>query len=166
MKWFIKCIRQYVDFNGRARRKEYWFFSLFSLLLMIVAWMLDIALLNGQPPYYFSWFYLCAGLFILLPSLAVLTRRLHDVNRSGWNVVFLYLAYILWIVLLIVFGASFFVAIANGATPSDVPPAFLATIFGGAMIFFVWGIVFLVWMCTKGTPGDNKYGPDPLAEEE
>ncbi|TLX73743.1 DUF805 domain-containing protein [Labilibacter sediminis] len=84
MNWFLKALKQYADFNGRARRKEYWMFSLFSLIFGIVAMVLDniLGLTFGEIGYgaIYSLFYLA----ILIPSLAVSVRRLHDVGKSGW----------------------------------------------------------------------------------
>ncbi|WP_240414173.1 DUF805 domain-containing protein [Paenibacillus periandrae] len=78
MEWFLKAFKNYAGFQGRARRKEYWMFVLFSTIFSIVAAILDsIVNLNS----------VLAGLYslaILLPSLAVGARRLHDTGRSGW----------------------------------------------------------------------------------
>lgn len=67
----------YVTFTGRARRSEFWWFALFNFLATIVAAMIDGVLgLHLLQPIY--------GLAVLLPSLAVAVRRLHDIGRSGW----------------------------------------------------------------------------------
>ena len=76
--WFVKCIKQYVTFDGRARRKEFWFFILVSIGLGIIVQIIDRIigtepLLNGL-----------LNLALFLPSLAVGARRLHDIGRSGW----------------------------------------------------------------------------------
>ena len=76
--WVVKCLKNYVTFDGRARRKEFWFFVLVSFILGIIVQMIDAILgthqtLNGL-----------LNLALLLPSLAVGSRRLHDTNRSGW----------------------------------------------------------------------------------
>ena len=88
MNWYLKVLRQYADFSGRARRKEYWMFCLFFFIFAIVAMILDNVLgltfnLYGQSLGY-GWLYLIFGLAHFLPSLAVCVRRLHDVGRSGW----------------------------------------------------------------------------------
>ena len=67
-----QCFQKYADFNGRAKRPEYWWFALFCF---IVALMLDAAS---------SGLSILFSLGTLLPSLAVGTRRLHDSNKSGW----------------------------------------------------------------------------------
>ncbi len=77
MKWFLKCLKQYADFKGRARRTEYWMFVLFCGLAGFVAGLLD-SLLGIQV------FTYLLSLAILVPSLAVAVRRLHDIGKSGW----------------------------------------------------------------------------------
>ena len=82
---FTEAIRsvlnQYAGFTGRARRSEYWFWTLFYIILSIIASMLDRAVFNTT---YGSWFSAIVGLGLLIPSLAVAVRRLHDTSRSGW----------------------------------------------------------------------------------
>ncbi len=77
-KWFMDCVKnKYAQFNGRARRKEYWMFTLVMFLLMIVAQILDSII--GLPV-----FYLLVALGLLCPSFAAGARRLHDIGKSGW----------------------------------------------------------------------------------
>lgn len=77
MEWYLKVLRQYVDFAGRARRKEYWMFTLVSVIISLVLAILDNVLRIGILGLVYS-------LAVLLPSLAVGVRRLHDTGRSGW----------------------------------------------------------------------------------
>ena len=86
MKWWLTCIRKYVTFEGRARRKEYWMFTLFNVVFVVVTMLLDILLFGATPdnptsPRYLTTLY---GLFVFLPTLTVVVRRLHDIGRSGW----------------------------------------------------------------------------------
>jgi uncharacterized membrane protein YhaH (DUF805 family) len=84
MKWYLKVLSQYADFNGRARRKEYWMFFLFNIIFAIVAVMLDNALGLAMESIGYGPIY---GLYVLamfLPGLAVAVRRLHDIGKSGW----------------------------------------------------------------------------------
>ena len=88
MNWYLKVLKQYADFSGRARRKEYWMFTLFNLIFLIVATILDNVLgitfeVAGQSLGY-GWLYLIYCLAVLLPGLAVFVRRMHDVGKSGW----------------------------------------------------------------------------------
>ena len=88
MNWYLKVLKQYADFSGRARRKEYWMYILFNLIFMCVAMFLDSVLgtsfdLYGESIGY-GWIYLIYSLAILIPSFAVCVRRLHDIGKSGW----------------------------------------------------------------------------------
>lgn len=151
MKWFIKCIRNYVNFSGRARRREYWYFELCSFLLMIVAIVLD-RICFGDP---YKLFYALVGLFLFLPNLAVMSRRLHDVGRSAKILIWYYVLGFVWMIALVITGLA---TITGGAAAST---GFLVVLLVGALVFLAWSILFLVWFCTEGTPGENPYGPDP-----
>ena len=89
MEWYLKVMREnYANFNGRARRKEYWMFALFQFILMIVLMILDSVLglgfdIGGIPLGY-GWLYTLGALAHFIPGLAVVVRRLHDVGKSGW----------------------------------------------------------------------------------
>lgn len=84
MNWYLKVLQNYAVFSGRARRKEYWMFVLFNLIFAIVAMLLDnvLGITFGNGIFYGP-IYLVYGLAILVPSLAVLVRRLHDIDKSG-----------------------------------------------------------------------------------
>jgi uncharacterized membrane protein YhaH (DUF805 family) len=107
--------RNYVNFNGRAARSEYWFWTLFVVLVSFVTGGIDYFLfpasqigpINGL-----------AGLALFLPGLAVSVRRLHDIDRTGW-----------WLLL---------------------------------FLTLIGVILLIVWACFRGTPGPNRFGPDPL----
>lgn len=77
--WFKKCLRNYANFSGRARRKEYWYFVLIQSVLAFIATIIDYIIFSNLGLFYFV---TALGLFI--PSLAVTIRRLHDTSRSGW----------------------------------------------------------------------------------
>ncbi len=87
MNWYLKVLKQYADFNGRARRKEYWMFVLFNMLIFIVlATIMGIGAAAGSSVIATIGAILYYGyaLAILIPSLAVCVRRLHDIGKSGW----------------------------------------------------------------------------------
>jgi len=77
MNYYLAVLKNYVGFSGRARRAEYWQFVLFNIIALVVCFVIDLAI--GSPVLYYI--YLLA---VLLPSLAVGARRLHDTDRSGW----------------------------------------------------------------------------------
>ena len=84
MNWFVLALKQYAVFSGRSRRSEYWFFVLFYLLiyiaLSVVDWMLGTYSASAQVGLLSSGF----SLAMVVPSIAVAARRLHDTGRSGW----------------------------------------------------------------------------------
>jgi uncharacterized membrane protein YhaH (DUF805 family) len=77
VNWYLGVLKKYADFNGRARRKEFWMFALINFVIMIVLGIVD-SMIGIQV---LSAIY---ALGVLLPSLAVGARRLHDIGRTGW----------------------------------------------------------------------------------
>ncbi|WP_156254288.1 DUF805 domain-containing protein [Sandarakinorhabdus oryzae] len=159
VQWMLLPVQRYAQFSGRAPRAEYWWFVLFSILVGIPVGMID-AIMGIQ----------LAGpllsLGLLLPSLAVSVRRLHDLDRTGWWVLAPLLIILPTIAIAAVMGAGGAIAGLLGSGEAAGAGA------GGAMIVLGVGllaggiisIVMLIWYCSRGTAGDNRYGPDPLAE--
>ena len=103
MEYYIKVLKQYVDFKGRARRKEYWMFFLFNMIFAIVAMVLDNVLGLASPTVGYGIIYGIYAVATLLPSLAVGVRRLHDVGKSGWMVLIALIPLIgsIWLIVLL-----------------------------------------------------------------
>ena len=83
MQWYTEVLKKYAVFSGRARRKEFWMFALINIGISIVLSILD-AIIGTRTD---SGFGILSGIYslaVLLPSLAVGVRRLHDTGRSGW----------------------------------------------------------------------------------
>jgi uncharacterized membrane protein YhaH (DUF805 family) len=118
VSWYLEALKKYAEFSGRSRRMEYWYFVLFNLIVFIILELID-ALLGTfnvvQGVGLLSGIY---GLAVLIPTLAVTVRRLHDIDRTGW-----------WIFI--------------------------------NLIPLIGSIVLLVFALTPGTPGSNRFGPDP-----
>ena len=72
MNYYLKVLKQYADFNGRARRKEYWMFFLFNVIISTVLSMIA--------PILYGFYYLA----VLVPTIAVTVRRMHDAGKNGW----------------------------------------------------------------------------------
>tara|TARA_Y100001970_G_C13416978_1_gene454721 strand:+ start:83 stop:451 length:369 start_codon:yes stop_codon:yes gene_type:complete len=85
MKWYLKCLKQYADFSGRARRTEYWMFVLFNILFAVLTIFIGF-LLEYLLKFYAIGFglYFLYILAIIIPSFSVVVRRLHDTGNSGW----------------------------------------------------------------------------------
>jgi len=86
MNWYIKVLKEYANFNGRARRKEYWMFVLFNFIFCIVAMILDNIFGTTFSILPYGFVYLLYCLAVLIPGLAVAVRRLHDIGKSGWYI--------------------------------------------------------------------------------
>ena len=84
MNWYLKVMKQYADFNGRARRKEYWMFILFNMIFASVALVFDNILGFAMEGVGYGPIYVLYGLGIMIPAIAVGVRRLHDIGKSGW----------------------------------------------------------------------------------
>lgn len=84
MDWYLAVLKNYAGFSGRARRKEYWMFVLFNMIFAIVAMILDNVLGIAMEGIGYGPIYGLYLLAIIIPSLAVGVRRLHDVGKSGW----------------------------------------------------------------------------------
>jgi uncharacterized membrane protein YhaH (DUF805 family) len=132
-RYMLTPLRKYASFRGRARRAEFWWFTVFAALLETAAMLVDFSM--GRGPFTAAalaspdgaWTlaalgpaYVAVSLFLVLPSIAVAVRRLHDINRSGWY-------YLL------------------GLAPVIGP------------------VILLFWFFKRGTAGGNDYGPDPKA---
>jgi len=114
MNWYIDVLKKYAVFTGRARRTEYWMFVLFNILVILVVGFLDNRLGTG------GILGVLYSLGVLLPSLGVAIRRLHDTDRSGW-----------WLLI--------------------------------CLVPLVGCIILFIFMVLEGTPGDNRFGPNPKA---
>ena len=101
MEWYIKVLKQFSDFETRARRKEYWMFTLFSVIISSILTLID----NNLGTAVNTGTGLLSGIYsliILVPTLAVGVRRLHDVGKSGWMllVALIPLIGVIWILIL------------------------------------------------------------------
>lgn len=125
------CFARYAMFSGRSARPEFWWWVLFSFLFNIVVGGLLTAL--GA-----DWLGTISSLLLLLPSLAVGARRLHDTGRSGWWQAAVYLPGALTAL-----GGVFFAI--------------------GLVGMLVMVVLLIVWLAKPGDAGPNGYGPPPAA---
>ena len=146
--WALRPLKNYANFSGRASRAEFWWFFLFLFLLYLVVWIGMIAVVgvsaaSGSPPSLgVIGAFGIAGIFMVLfwlamiiPTIAVQIRRLHDTDRSGWWVGGFYLGYIAYIVLMFRMLAS--LAPADGSPPNlDSASGIGMQVFG--LLFFVY----------------------------
>ena len=105
MNWYVAVLKNYAGFSGRARRTEYWMFVLFNLLITIGLSIIDVVAIGAG---------VLGGLYslaVLIPSLAVGVRRLHDTNRSGW--------WLLISLIPLIGGIILIIFLASGSDPEE-----------------------------------------------
>ena len=112
MKWYLKVLKDYAVFSGRAHREEYWMFVLFNLIFVIAAMLIDNLLGStfkidtgyGVQALPYGYVYLLYTLAVLIPALAVAARRLHDVGKSGWMLLICLIPIVggIWLLVLLV----------------------------------------------------------------
>jgi uncharacterized membrane protein YhaH (DUF805 family) len=107
LHWYIDVLKNYVGFSGRARRKEFWIFTLISAVISAILSLIDHFIgtdgRSGNGMYSYGGGLLSGiyGLAVLLPTLAVQFRRLHDTDRSAWWILIWLIPLVGWIILLV-----------------------------------------------------------------
>ncbi len=143
MEWMTLPLKRYAEFGGRSRRKEYWMFFLLMLILGVVAGTIDTMLGYGTTwrsvagtGYGFGWathngpVEIVLTLALLIPNLAVTIRRLHDLDKSGWWLLTLFVPLIGAIVLIVFMciegtrGANRFGPDPLASERAEIPEAF------------------------------------------
>ncbi len=160
INWYKKVVfENYVNFSGRARRSEYWYFTLFNFIISLLLMGIDkaLGLKIGISNLY--------SLAVLLPGLAVSVRRLHDIGKSGKLLLLFYILIIVLAIIMAVSGLSFFTSIMSGTPDVSAGTPGLG-FFIPLLLIVAMAIGMLVLYCTPGETGSNKYGPDPKMDGE
>ena len=170
--WALRPLKNYANFSGRAPRAEFWWFFLFAMIVYLALWVVAFAVVGGVASSQNGLSIGMIGAFgavgilmilfwlaLLIPTIAVQARRLHDTGRSGWWLGAFYLLYVVYL------------AMTLGAMPSAIqpgPPQNTGLMVGVMILglaFLVYSIALLVFYCLPGTPGENRYGPDPYGAD-
>ncbi|MEA3030770.1 MAG: hypothetical protein QOJ53_2077 [Sphingomonadales bacterium] len=177
MEWMLRPLKRYAEFSGRSRRMEFWMWLLFQFLIGCVFVILVLglggsALMSGDPRQLIAMggvililylLYVLLMLAFFVPSLAVTIRRLHDSDRSGWWVMLYWGPYLLIILSSIAFGGTMGSA---GGNPTDSGMMAGGALGGVAALAWLVGcLVLVIFLFFDGTPGPNKYGPDPKGRD-
>lgn len=102
MNYYIDCItKKYVCFSGRARRKEYWMFTLFNFIAALIVGFIGGFLSSATEVSAFAFLGTIYNLAVLLPAMGVLIRRFHDIGKSGWWWLIGLVPFVGWIVILV-----------------------------------------------------------------
>ena len=172
--WALRPLKNYANFSGRASRAEFWWFFLFMMITYMLVWFVLFAAVgvtaasassSATPsPLRMIGAFGLAGVFLvvfylalLIPSIAVQIRRLHDTNRSGWWLGAFWLLYLAYLV--VAFSSVFSMRVPSDGSPPNMGSVAAMSMIG--LIFFVYSIVLLVFFCLAGTKGANRFGDDP-----
>ena len=150
------CFEKYAVFSGRARRSEFWYFFLFNFLVSFVLRLIPhFSIVSGL------W-----ALAVLIPSLTVMTRRFHDIGKSGWTYLYflipslLFISY--WFYLIFQYisagydlDAESVAAIITANSSASLISCILLLV---SLIAF---IIFIVLMAHDSQSGENQWGPNP-----
>jgi uncharacterized membrane protein YhaH (DUF805 family) len=101
VNWYLKVLKNYVGFEGRSTRTEYWMFVLFNFIFSAVITLLAALLVNYLELTLFVFLPYLYSIAVLLPSLAVSVRRLHDIGKSGWWILISLIPFIGSIILIV-----------------------------------------------------------------
>ncbi len=115
MSWYLQALKKYAVFSGRARRREYWFFVLFNIIVSIILGVVDV-MAGMQTSTGIGILSAIYALAVLIPAIAVSVRRLHDINKTGWWILIGFIPVVGAIVLII------FALLAGTAGDNDYGP--------------------------------------------
>ncbi len=164
------CLKKSFVFKGRARRSEFWWWTLFSTVFSFIVSLLaeEISEDNVLLMVLYTLGLLALCVYLGIANFAVATRRLHDIGRSGWWYGATLIFGVVWGVWMVVkmFG------IIGGMNPAHVDvesDAFAFTLLKEMwavvlipyVIYIAYSILLLVWYCKDSQPGANKYGENP-----
>ena len=132
MSWYLEALKNYAVFSGRSRRKEYWYFVLCNVIVSLVLSGLDALLGTFSSSANLGLLSGIYALAIIIPTLAVSVRRLHDIDRTGWWML-IHLVPVIGSVVLLVFavldstpGENRFGSNPKGSTPRRMADAALS----------------------------------------
>jgi uncharacterized membrane protein YhaH (DUF805 family) len=155
ISWALRPFKRYADFKGRASRAEYWWFALTVGVTGLLLGFLDAALLHARAYGNYGPLGLSFTLACIVPGLAVLVRRLHDTDRSGWWALVRIPSY----AFLLVGGSPLQAQTVIKLLPT---PIFVVA----ALIWGVVGFAVFLFLVSEGDGEPNRYGPDPYGPDE
>ena len=147
--WAKRPLEKYADFTGRASRPEYWWYVLALCIGYLVLHIVESIVGLDHMFLTYGPLTLLLMLGTLVPSIAAGVRRLHDTNRSGW-----------WLLIALVpYGLVAIVGLMAAAGGGLFALMAMMGLIG--FVALAGAVVLLVFMVLPGTPGDNRYGPNP-----
>jgi len=137
MEWMLMPLRRYADFSGRSRRREFWWFFLFQMIVNI-------------------------GFITMMVFLIVANDSMADDTAGVSVVLILILIWVLFIIAMIVPNAAI---ITRRMHDQNIPGIVGILLYGATFIISFLGLAILVFMAIDGQKGDNQYGLDPKMDK-
>ena len=180
MEWMLMPLKRYADFSGRSRRMEFWMWQVAKFLFSMVMWVVIVVLFGaafatmgptkdpasiaavGGGVIIVMLIACIIGLAIFIPDLAVSVRRLHDTNRTGWWILAPVGSYFLTFI--IAGGAMAAVGGGSGDPGAGIAVASILALICMLATFGLF-IMLIIFYFMEGTPGPNRYGPDPKGRD-
>jgi len=148
-------IRQFFDPRGRLNRAKFWlFFAIYygtGVAFVAIVLSISAAELRGTAAIAINVAMTAIAIAMLAGAIIVPIKRLHDRGKSGW-----------WWIGYLCAPAIVMVPLVTLAPKADLPPGFLASFVAAGFVFGVW--IFIELGALRGTVGNNRFGPDPLAK--
>lgn len=162
-KAVASCFSNYCNFNGRARRLEFWYWVLFRGTIVLTITIINAILQslnvyqdNKTIAFIMLLVFLVCELGLLLPYFAVYVRRLHDLDNPGWLVFVLFV--IPGLIKAVTDGINVLASeFSIGITSIDDKTMLLINLY-----FIITSVIWIVLLSKPGTEGPNQYGPDPI----
>lgn len=157
MRWYFTALNKYAVFHGRARRREYWMFVLWNAIFGFLLSVLDVMLGTWNMEADRGVISTLYSLAVLVPGIAVTVRRLHDIGKSGWK--------LLWIPAVFLLATALPDDIHSIPEPSSEWMGFttLTMILFSVTLIVAVPIWILILLMQDSQPGANRYGPNPKA---
>lgn len=168
-KAVLKGLAGIVKFRGRASRAEFWYYTLFCLIMQVLlffGWVYSLSksTADNDIGYYVGRVWLTLVFLLVLSHSTMSVRRMQDTERNGWMWFTSYMLPQVAFLIIMIWHTEYETSLINNSLQPD---RFVLNWWGTILlidvaILIVLGITTTIWYCQKGTEGPNKYGPDPL----
>jgi uncharacterized membrane protein YhaH (DUF805 family) len=168
-------LTKYFDFQGRARRSEYWLFYLFQVIVSIVFVVFEALSTGTALGGIVSVMSTAFGLGMLIPNISVGVRRFHDIGRTGWWTIFYPIVFIVSLIMFSVLNSASLASMGNALSGIDPQaletgdPEAMLVLFSALGPMLLWvlvptllaSVLTFVFHITDSQKGTNRFGPNP-----
>lgn len=157
MKYYLHVWKNAFNFKGRARRKEFWMFQLFDVTILLLLWYCIEELYSILAPCLFYAYFILG----LIPRLALIVRRLHDIGKTGKYALLAMLNLLLFVEIIPRFKSMVRIFQYSRNTQNEFYSQVFLNLF--YLVLFISCVIMLEFFLKQGQRGRNKYGENPKA---